>query len=510
MLKVKLLLGILFVLFCQNGFARGFTPNVQVNDVVTGEQSTDGKQLIATLGDSVYVVWGDMRAQDTTDVYFAKSTDGGETFGSSVKVSSIPDTVQQIWPSLEVDDSGVIYVTWSMLSLDLMSTYGIWFTKSTNGGVSFESAVRVDSFGILPAIAVYGSNVYVLFADPSGYPFVDFYFARSTNGGTSFEPSYKINDAPCQDTAEISNMTALCVDESGNIYAAWNDGRRDGANGDIFFAKSSDDGISFGTNVSVNDTTSPAGDSVQSHPSITVGGTDTVYVVWHDCRDDERIYFAKSTNGGMSFDADVPVSDTVNESMCRRPSITTFPTGEIYVAYDAFSPSAGGENIWCTMSNDGGESFVQSLAVADTFNCEAEQPSIAIGFDENAYLVWSDNRLGNKDVYFAKGVVGGIEENDVFPVPMTLGLIECTPNPFTVVTSIKYVLPKDAHIELAIYNVQGQLIRTLTNGTETAGIHSVSWNGKDDKGRNVNSGVYFYQLKESTNVKETKKVLLLR
>jgi len=502
---------IISILLCKVGSAQGFTPNVLVNDNTTGEQNTEGKQIIAVLGDSVYVVWNDLRASDTTDIYFAKSEDGGATFGASVKVSSIPDTVQQIWPSLAVDNSGVIYIVWSMISIDFVSAaYGIWFAKSTDGGASFEPAIRVDTVGIFPAVAVYGNNVYVLYAEPSNYPFINFLFARSTDGGASFEPSYYINDVSAQDTAACEAMTALCVDAAGNIYAAWSDGRRINGNGDIYFAKSTDSGVSFGTNVPVNDTTGPAVDSIQYNPAIAVKGVDTVYVVWCDCRhggnDNKAVYFARSTDGGTGFDTDVPVSDTIDETWCLGPGIATSTSGLIYVTYSA-NRAGTGDGIWCTVSQDNGTSFLNSIAVADTFDIDSKRPSITTGSDNEAYIVWSDQRTGNRDIYFAKGsVTGKIEKKDVVPVGFGFG--GGSSNFFVTSVSLQYCLPTDGFIQLAVYDISGRLVRTLIKRKESAGVHTVLWNGRDDQGCPMSSGVYLFCLK-SGDFQSVSKVVLL-
>ena len=501
------------ILICQSVLAQGFAPNVLVNQDTTGEQSTDGTQKIAVLEDSVYVVWTHTPTSDTTTVYFAKSTDKGETFGSGIRVSSIPDSVLQLWPSLAVNNSGEIYVAWTVLSLDWSTSYGIWLAKSTDGGASFEPAVQVSSFGVFPSLSVFGSNVYVLFVDPSNYPMANYYFARSTNGGDSFEPPYQINDAPCQEPIEyFESLVSLCVDAVGNIYAVWNDGRRPGGHGDIYFAKSVDAGATFGPNIPVNDTTISAGDSIQWSPSVAVKGTDTVYVAWTDMRfgssdGNERVYCSRSTDGGANFGDDNLVGEQV---LSRRPSIAVSKSGLVYIAYEY--QSVNGYGIFCNVSTDGGLSFLNlPIAVSDLLNNDARYAFVAIGPDEKIYVVWQDLRFGNFDVYFSKGeIITGIKENNPDSSPLSFELMENYPNPFNVFTSIKYTLPTRAHIELNIYNIQGQLVRTLLSGEKSPGTHKVNWDGRNEIGRNVSSGIYFYQLKTAGGIQKTRKMILLK
>jgi flagellar hook assembly protein FlgD len=59
---------------------------------------------------------------------------------------------------------------------------------------------------------------------------------------------------------------------------------------------------------------------------------------------------------------------------------------------------------------------------------------------------------------------------------------------------IAYELSKNSEIAIKIYNASGQLVRVAENGVRTAGRHSANWDGRDDLGRQVSAGVYFYRL----------------
>ncbi|HDI83141.1 MAG TPA: T9SS type A sorting domain-containing protein, partial [candidate division WOR-3 bacterium] len=171
-----------------------------------------------------------------------------------------------------------------------------------------------------------------------------------------------------------------------------------------------------------------------------------------------------------------------------------------------------GYGIFCNVSIDGGLSFLDTpIAVTDTLNNDARYAFVAIGADEKIYVVWQDSRLGNSDIYFSKGeIITGIEENNSYSSPISFELMESYPNPFNASTSIKYTLPTRAHIELNIYNIQGQLVRTLLSGEKSPGTHKVNWDGRNERGRNVSSGIYFYQLKMAGGIQKTRKMILLK
>jgi hypothetical protein len=95
-------------------------------------------------------------------------------------------------------------------------------------------------------------------------------------------------------------------------------------------------------------------------------------------------------------------------------------------------------------------------------------------------------------------------------VPLKTGLLGNTPNPFNPSTVIHYVMPAEgADARLDIFDARGRLMRTLVNGFVGGGPRSIEWNGRDNRGQDVPSGVYFYRLVLADGV-ESMKMLLLR
>ncbi|MBN2426601.1 MAG: T9SS type A sorting domain-containing protein [Calditrichaceae bacterium] len=92
--------------------------------------------------------------------------------------------------------------------------------------------------------------------------------------------------------------------------------------------------------------------------------------------------------------------------------------------------------------------------------------------------------------------------------PKEISLSQNFPNPFNSTTRIKYSLPKQGFVSIKIYNIQGQLVRTLLNRMQVAGNHSVIWDGRSDRGRVVSSGMYIYQIQSNDQTKNRKLLLL--
>jgi flagellar hook assembly protein FlgD len=83
------------------------------------------------------------------------------------------------------------------------------------------------------------------------------------------------------------------------------------------------------------------------------------------------------------------------------------------------------------------------------------------------------------------------------------------PNPLSSETTIEYGLPEATRVSLKVYNLLGQEVRTLVNEPKDAGIHTMTWDGRDDSGRRVPSGTYFLRLKVGQHA-ATRKLCVVR
>ena len=94
--------------------------------------------------------------------------------------------------------------------------------------------------------------------------------------------------------------------------------------------------------------------------------------------------------------------------------------------------------------------------------------------------------------------------------PEAFALANNYPNPFNPATTIKYALPQAADVELTVYNVVGQVVRTLVAEHQNAGRYVVEWDATNDNGHSLSSGMYFYRLQAGGDFHEVKKMLLLK
>ena len=83
------------------------------------------------------------------------------------------------------------------------------------------------------------------------------------------------------------------------------------------------------------------------------------------------------------------------------------------------------------------------------------------------------------------------------------------PNPFNPTTSIRFEVQGSRFVNIEVYNIRGQRVRTLVNDVYQAGEHFVVWNGKDDNGQDVSSGMYFYKMQTGDFV-QTKRMVIIK
>ena len=95
-------------------------------------------------------------------------------------------------------------------------------------------------------------------------------------------------------------------------------------------------------------------------------------------------------------------------------------------------------------------------------------------------------------------------------LPKAFELSQNVPNPFNPSTTIRFSIPEERSLDvkLNVYNIRGVLVKTLVDDRRGAGVHVVQWDGRDNRGRPVASGVYFYRIQAGEFVKIRKMVLL--
>jgi hypothetical protein len=142
---------------------------------------------------------------------------------------------------------------------------------------------------------------------------------------------------------------------------------------------------------------------------------------------------------------------------------------------------------------------------------------VSSGTNISSVLVYDINRNGYAEmvmvcfdstfIFEKEGVGVGGWEKERFGAPVLLN--QNSPNPFTKETVLEYEVRKSCGVDLAIYGIAGRRVRTLVSGVVAVGRHTVSWDGGDDAGRILPSGVYFATLRAGGTL-TTRKMIMVR
>jgi hypothetical protein len=256
---------------------------------------------------------------------------------------------------------------------------------------------------------------------------------------------------------------------------------------------------------------------------------DVYYVQWGgNCGSGYSIYedhseISLSTNGGatwtyldsnyVSFNQTTPAWTkliynitpyTANEQLIQvRVSYDDCGGNWAYgIGVDNVAIKVGEDLSWLTISPYSGR-----IAMGDTINVTVG----AYGGFDNGYTASETAVLNAGPFETSLSIsltVGGSGIDTPEGVPGSFALHQNHPNPFNPITNIRFDIPEISFARMDIYNILGQRVRTLFHDAVAPGYHSVQWNGKNDAGESLPSGMYMYKLHAGTYVAMEKLVLL--
>ncbi len=181
--------------------------------------------------------------------------------------------------------------------------------------------------------------------------------------------------------------------------------------------------------------------------------------------------------------------------------------------------SQGGSNIDAAEWSVGaapyaaGSGFAMSGAFgSQTVAVSATVPALVVGAGAQKFWVRAHDTAGNWGPATAQSIVvngAATGVDGAGGLPGRFALEQNSPNPFNPTTAIRYALPKSTDVELSVFNASGQKVRTLVSGVQAAGFQTARWDGRNDRGETVTSGVYLYKLK-SEGFEQTKKMTLVK
>jgi hypothetical protein len=282
--------------------ASAFAQVASINGLV-GVDFYGTRALVSGGANQLYALW-DYWDNDGVQPYLgswvksAASSNGGANWSQEVIISKLTDNSSE--GSLAIQ-GGVLYASYRGYLTGCSTTsnhncYEVFFTKSTNGGATWSTPVRLSNDSDQDnntAVAVDGQSVVVAwktFEPPN------IWVVRSSNGGATFSAPVRVNDVAGKVQYGWHNFIAL---RGQRVHVAWSD-TRDDYEGEIYADSSADGGATWGTDVHVND----VGRRWQEQPSVQIAPDGRVWVLWRDFRNGDGpnstnydLYAASSVDG---------------------------------------------------------------------------------------------------------------------------------------------------------------------------------------------------------------------
>jgi hypothetical protein len=258
----------------------------------------------------------------------------------------------------------------------------IYYKRSTDGGISWGADTRISNNIYLstnPSIAVSGSNIHVVWDDNRDGN-NEIYYNRSTDGGISWGTDTRLSN-------DVSLSRNPCVSASGSaVQVVWNDYNTLA----IFYKRSIDGGINWNPAIQLTNSPGPSW-----YPSVSESGS-LVHILWSDGRSGQAdIYYKRSEDGGETWGADYPLTNNSVTGYSDSPSMSVSGSVVQVVFRDT---RAGGYGIYSKHSTDGGINWSIDKRVSEG-NITEHCPSVSV-LDSVVTVVWYGNRDGNAEIYY--------------------------------------------------------------------------------------------------------------
>lgn len=223
-------------------------------------------------------------------------------------------------------------------------------------------------------------------------PFLLFCFPSAVHA--QWEPDVRLTYDSCASWTPFNNARCIVAD-SGTLHVVWRD-KRDGPNGEIYYKRSTDEGVSWAPDVRLTY------DSAWSaFPSISSSGP-FVHLVWNDDRDgNDEVYYRRSTDRGATWSQELCLS--------QDPATSDFPSlwavgSNVHAAWT--DTRDGNYEIYYKRSTDNGETWSQDIRLTNDTAGSASPSVFCSG--ELVETVWGETRDGNNEVYFKRSTDQGV------------------------------------------------------------------------------------------------------
>lgn len=377
---------------------------------------------IACNDKGVYVAWEDDRDGELQNhnIYFNRSTDGGETWAEADVLLELDDEGRSFSQGPQIASAGDdLYVVWYD---NLNGAADIMCAASDDNGKTWREPVRVDSdeppgiaFSGVPKItATATGNVYVVWEDTRNGN-SDIYFARSDNAGNSFRPDTRLDVG--DEAGENFSFSPIISADGENVYVVWHDARGGGGSGsgrDVYLNYSDDAGANWFNSAKRVEMDAVAFGNSIFPKVVTTGSIGTV--AWSDYRDVPYDIYYRRYDGGEPIMDEARVDLGSDLGFANSTDVVMSTNGtEVIIAYedgrDGNPEDESGYNDLYYNYVAGGavqdpDLRIDTFYPANSFKTDLE----VVLYQQLVFATWTDGREGTADVFFKKLNLGDAGE----------------------------------------------------------------------------------------------------
>jgi len=174
------------------------------------------------------------------------------------------------------------------------------------------------------------------------------------------------------------------------------------------------------------------------------------------------------------------------------PAIDTDGAGGAIISWFDFTVGVGSDIYSQHVDSSGAIQWGMPGAPVSTQPGLQSLPAITADGSGGAIIAWQDFRSGiDQDIYAARLLPNGA----AIEIPAAAYVLRCAPNPFRSETLLEYGLPSPGRVRIRIFDTAGRLVSSLLDENRPAGVQGAFWNGRDDRGTLVGTGIYFAEVK---------------
>ncbi len=367
--------------------------------------ATGEPQIAVAQNGHIYAVWSDPASACTAsgcrkDVFFSRSTDHGATFSTPLNLSNNGSATN---PLIALDSQGTVNVIWA-------GGDRLFFSRSVDGGTTFSSPLNIggvtnpalafSAAGYRPLVIDAAGNINVVWMDQNSN---QIFFARSTNAGVSFSTPLNISNY-----ASGASSPTIAVDSSGGIDVVWQGSVAGHDPYDLFFTRSTDAGASFSVAKDISNTATGA-----FFDQIAVDPVGDIDVAWNsNCPSpafcsvvSSDVFFSQSKDGGATFSSPVQITNTQGQAAISRVLMAIDSATDVNLAWPQVS---GGNSAFFSRRHAGATAFSAPRQIASSFPA-----AMALDASGNINIAAADN-----DVYLLQSADQG---NTFSPTNITNG-----------------------------------------------------------------------------------------